>query len=275
MVPLQNFDMRTCFTNKYTSLNGNMISRLRNSLANAIEAQPLLPRMVVIVLDDDIMTEFPFSKKAKPKHIAGILHWLMVEYDRLVTGHKENLQQKSKKLGYPSFMFIEAPYHENFHNNERREIFNEGLRTAGNLHDRVAVLELKKIWDNSNSNLYMKNERRYSAEGLRTYWEAVDKTIRFADTIQFKKMNQKSMKSNNDEQTSADTKSNDHHKVKSKIIKISHRAQHSNSYDKYHWHRPSKERTHTKNHDRKRRSSGSRSPRGRSYNDEHHSRSRH
>ena len=132
------FDVKTCFTNKYSTLNGNLMSRLRNSLANAIDKQPLLPKLIVIILNDDVMSSFPFGPQTLPKNVARILHWLMVEFDRLITTHKERLSQESKKAGYPCFIWVEAPQHENFNNNNLRHIFNDGLAIAGNLHENVS-----------------------------------------------------------------------------------------------------------------------------------------
>ena len=182
------------------------------------------------------MSSFPFGPQTPPKNVARILHWLMVEFDRLITTHKERLPQKSKKAGYSCFIWVEAPQHDNFNNNTLRQIFNDGLAIVGNLHENVSVLGMKKIWDPSDYSLFLKKENRYSATGLRFFWESVDKTIRYADTIQFKKMTQQKSK-NKVKPVFSPVKA----KSASKVVKVTHK-QKNLDYDHYHWHSSSRRR---------------------------------
>ena len=54
-----------------------------------------------------------------------------------------------------------------------------------NLSILTSVLELKKIWDPSDSTLVEMN--RITPQGLTYYWEAVDRTIQYCDTTTLKK----------------------------------------------------------------------------------------
>ena len=82
-----------------------------------------------------------------------------------------------------------------------RSKFNRALNTAASFHDNTHVLELKKGWDMRDSSLFLKEESRYTSTGLTTYWEAVDKTVKYTDTILFKKLEkrEKQQKADNKE----------------------------------------------------------------------------
>ena len=49
-------------------------------------------------------------------------------------------------------------------------------------------LKLKTIRDTEDSSIFLSSEQRFTASGYCTYWEAVDKTIKYADTILMKKI---------------------------------------------------------------------------------------
>ena len=85
-------------------------------------------------------------------------------------------------------VWIEAPMHNNYYNNAEREAFNRALNNAVKYHDNTKVLQLKKVWNTEDTNLYIQESSRYTSVGLNTYWQAVDCTVRYADTILFKKL---------------------------------------------------------------------------------------
>ena len=88
----------------------------------------------------------------------------------------------------PQIVWIEAPVHSNFSNNTDRIEFNKSLNTAAQFYPKVHVLGLKKIWDPDNVNLYHKESRCFTADGYQYYWSAIDKTVKYADTILVKKL---------------------------------------------------------------------------------------
>ena len=175
--------------NRVNSLDTNTVSRYRNQLIGALLDKKVLPKIVVIIPDDDIINfiEDSFDAKLPPKEMGHVLNWLMNEYDKLISIHKENLPAKAKRAGYPQILWIEPPLHDNFLNNRERESFNSTLSTVAQFHPDTWVLKLKKIWDPNDNSLYMKEEQRFTAAGLKSYWDAVDKTVRYADTILLKK----------------------------------------------------------------------------------------
>ena len=51
----------------------------------------------------------------------------------------------------------------------------------------MSVLKLVKFWDHDNSDLFLEEQYRYTSEGLKMYWYAVDAAIRFWNVALSKK----------------------------------------------------------------------------------------
>ena len=87
----------------------------------------------------------------------------MVGFTRMVAAHRDNLPHKSKKnAGYPTFVWIEPPLHDNFDNNPLHAKFNKALNNVTQFHENVYALKLKKIWDEHDGNAYLKREEIHS-----------------------------------------------------------------------------------------------------------------
>ena len=51
------------------------------------------------------------------------------------------------------------------------------------LHNNVSTLALKKVWDSTNLKLFLKGSNRFTTSEFMAYWEAVDRTVRYFDSI--------------------------------------------------------------------------------------------
>ena len=183
----EHYEIQGYMSDKFMSNNQNMVSQFQNYLAKAIQEEILFPKMVVIVPDDDMVHYLNHQGQGITKPLCHMVDHLMGEFTKLVEIQKDFLLKKCKKLGYPQFIWIEAPLHDNFVNNHDRIKFNRALNTAVKFHDDTYVLKFKKVWDEKNSNLYFSEFRRFTNEGLNAYWMAIDATLKFADTILLKK----------------------------------------------------------------------------------------
>ena len=72
--------------------------------------------------------------------------------------------------------------------------FNHALEQVAQLHHNVSSLMLKKAWSATDQSLFLQDAQHFTADGYRAYWEAVDKTVRFCDSILLKKNEQKKFK---------------------------------------------------------------------------------
>ena len=70
------------------STNPSMISRIQNTLIKGITDDILLPKFILVLVNDDIIKlldqSFGFSDS-----IGRILHYIMMEHNRIIAAHKE------------------------------------------------------------------------------------------------------------------------------------------------------------------------------------------
>ena len=188
------FEISGFMNNAGSSLDKNPISRMRNMMKNALTDKLVMPKMMVFVFDADITTFAEKKEINTPRGMEHLLTWLMNEYDKLIACQKDYLPVKSRKMGYPQTIWIEAPLHMNQSdtNKQFRRLFHLSAGAISQFHENTWFLRLKKGWDDEDRSLFLKNEQRFTATGLRKYWEAVNKTVKYADTILLKKPEKKS-----------------------------------------------------------------------------------
>ena len=186
------FDV-TGFYNGMMSENPCIISRLANLMGHAILTKTvdnkLLPlsKLVVVVPDADIIRSLNDCASGLTKNFARLLNFIMTEHERSLASFRENLPAKSLKQGYPHVLWIQALMHDHFNDNLLRYKFNKSLEEAVMFHSNIKSLYLKKVWNSTNTNLYVKECQRFTSDGYYTYWEAVDKMVRYCDSIVLKK----------------------------------------------------------------------------------------
>ena len=189
----ENFDVVGFISSKYSHYDQNAVSRMCNTMVKAVQDQVILPKWVIIVFDDDLIKYISGRNPFAPTMtaVSKVIDNIMKEHIKVLQIQKEYLPRKSQRRGFPQLLWIEAPIHTSFDNNTDREKYNLCINDVAPLHENTYVLALKKIWDPDNLNLYHKDAWRFTAEGYKTYWSAVDKTIKYADTILLKKIQKK------------------------------------------------------------------------------------
>ena len=153
------------------------------------------PKLIIIVPDDDFIKLL--SKDLSDidselgsditKAFSRMLNYIMIEFERSTAAFKEHLPAKAVRHGFPKFLWIQAPYHDHFSDNNLRFKFNRILEEMVKFHMDTFTLSLKKVWNDKNPNLYIQEAHRFTAEGYSTYWEAADRTVRYFDSILLKK----------------------------------------------------------------------------------------
>ena len=200
-------------------------------LVEAIKEQTVLPKMIMVIPDNNLISCMDFGTKfGISRSIGRVMDWLMTEYDRLIKSAKDCLPIKAKRDNFPQIIWIQAPDHDNFPQMDSflRAKFNAALSTAAKFHANEHVLELKKVWDSHSLNLYLKEERRFTANGYVDYWMAVDKTVQYVNTILFRKVEKSKEKK---------SKSINSNIVGHASIKGGKQSPFKMKRDKYHWYR--------------------------------------
>ena len=186
----ERFEIASCMNNTDLSYDKNMISRFRNNLVGGLTDQVTLPKFIVVVPDNDIVHYFWYKEESDVFiRYSRLLKWIMSQYDRLICTQKEFLPLKAKKIDEPYFLWIQLPLHDRIHSKENRLRiqFNKALASVVTLHDNTFALDLKKGWDLADKSLYNRDERHFTAHGIGQYWLAVDKTVKYFETLLLKK----------------------------------------------------------------------------------------
>ena len=104
----------------------------------------------------------------------------MTELERGLRTFKSDLPAKCKKEGFPHILWILAPYHKNFENNDQRYKFNRAVEDACKFHCNASALELKKVWNSEDEGLF--STRRYTSDATNATGKQL--TRQFAIVIQ-------------------------------------------------------------------------------------------
>ena len=188
-----NFDT-SGFFNNFTSDNPSVTGRLSILLAIAAKCQLAgklvpLPKLIIVVPDDDLIKQLCKSDNVKgfSKPQSRLLNFIMTHHERCIAAFKETLPAKSIRSTHLSILWIQAPEHINFINNRLRYKFDKCLEEVTSLHSNVYTLQLKKVWNQDDQTLFLQDSQRFTALGYKNYWEAVDRTVRYFDSIVLKK----------------------------------------------------------------------------------------
>ena len=94
----EQFEVTGFMNDKSSSLDTNTLSRFRNNFVGAVTDQPVLPKFVVIVPDNDIIKYVWYRKDDVQDGYVRLFKWLMSQYNCMVASVKESsYQQKLKK----------------------------------------------------------------------------------------------------------------------------------------------------------------------------------
>ena len=189
------FDVSGYFGSGFINDNPSLISRMCNLMVSVMSCRQAnnkilpLPKIIVMVMDDDLLCLFKdVQDGVTAQPMSRILNHIMTEHECSIAVFKEFLPAKSVMDGYPHILWIQAPLHDKFANNGDRIIFNRCLEETIKLHGGVSCLALKKVWNPQNVNLFVESCNRFTNDGFHDYWEAVDHTVRFCDSILLKKL---------------------------------------------------------------------------------------
>ena len=158
-----------------------MLVRLQNSFAGAINKNVSLPKYILVVLEDDIITYLNYDGEGATQLFGDWITWLIEVSDTAISTRKEQLPIKAKRENEPCVYFTLAPRHHNFamQRNQVRDKFNFALETTlkAKKSPHMRVIKLKNYWTFDDKSLVTQD--KITEHGLYRYWEAVDSAFGF------------------------------------------------------------------------------------------------
>ena len=157
-------------------LNPSPIGRIRNSLVDLMQKKILLPKTIVVVMDDDLL---PKDKRNLSFSCGLLFHWLADEINKLIAVHHDRLPAKAKKEYPPTVIWISPPKHKNMENNDERDKMDRVMKGTISILERHILLRPKKVWDEQDGNLYRNG--RFTTVSFKQFWLSFDSAIQFWD----------------------------------------------------------------------------------------------
>ena len=159
-----------------------MLSRLQNTFASGLNKAKngLLPKYVVVVLDDDLVTYLDFQHDGAATLLGTWVQWLVQQFNELIEARAKQLPNRCGHVNMlPYFYWVSAPTHSLFSKdrNNLRMKFNLSLDSVIRSQDNMRVIRLKDYWNTSDTTLVVND--RMTENGLSAYWDAIDATFRF------------------------------------------------------------------------------------------------
>ena len=128
-------------------------------MVRALKEQVLLPKMIIIVVDDDIIRYLNFYNFGISEAFGKLINHIMVEHNRILEAYLEYLPKRAIPPGgeLPQIFWIALPLHTNFANNSARNKFTKALNTMAKFHLNVHVYSSLSncVWHAKASRLYL------------------------------------------------------------------------------------------------------------------------
>ena len=166
----------------YTSSNQNILSRLQISIAKAINEKIFLPKVIVMILHQDILEGLEKrSCELSASSMGTWLDWLATEVWAMIEKRKADLPNKAKKEMDPIIYWLPIPPSKQFKFAIRaiHAKFNNVLDSVIKKFDSMRVLKFKDHWNVEDSNLVNKNGNSLSKKGEFQLWKAMDASVQF------------------------------------------------------------------------------------------------
>ena len=197
------FEVNPVCNSRYSSPNTNILSRIQNAVASAINKRERLPEFMVVVLDDDLITFLDYKDTSSASLLGPWIEWLMNAINSLIRNRMDQLPEKAKIA--PFIYWAGAPLHKNFSKgrNMVRTKYNGCIEAEVKKRSNMRMLKSKEHWLFDRDALVDKD--KITELGMDKYWDSIDAAMKFniakrklflaratiADAAQFQSQNMK------------------------------------------------------------------------------------
>ena len=171
-------------TKDFRKRGDTLMAELKKNFIEAINEHVLLPKAVIIVLEEDLIKAANHFKKGAGIVYQTAVDWLFTELHRISVSYKEKLPSKARKFRNPQFLWVAATYHDRYGNgNFYREKFNTALKNAAAKYREMQILHLHS-WDQKDESKFCNG--KLTADGFSKYWIALNDAFQAWDKEQMR-----------------------------------------------------------------------------------------
>ena len=174
----KNFEVKI-FSSNSMEHNRSMMGRVLNKLIATMKTEILLPRIIIIVLDENLITTTKLKGSSMFNFFEEIINWLSRQFTRVIQAHKDVLPARAIKNSYPTCIWVAPPQNTGFSDNEIRVQVTRSIKQAILGKPDHIMLQLKNHWEFSDQRLVKYGS--LTQEGFNRYWKAIDLAIQFWD----------------------------------------------------------------------------------------------
>ena len=197
----QNFELKVFYSRVPESGNcarsnttrdvvSNCISRIHNTVVAALSRHAQIPKMMVVVLENDIINFLEYQGYGVTEMYGKVIEYLTKELQNTVIRFRNRyLPSKAFRSNWPQFIYITPSIHDSYKDNILRKKFTTEMNALLQNAPATLTLRFKQIWNPENKNL-VSTEGTITSAGVKSFWLALDKTIKFADHRLFRNYNQ-------------------------------------------------------------------------------------
>ena len=153
-----NFEVESYATNAIKSNNPSVLSRFRNLVMRAFGIFNKLPRLIVVVCEDDLAKAIHINDFGISEGYQRMCEWLIREYKRNLLTIKEKLPRKSICTDWPHILFLAPSVHKNYNNDKYRKKFTHAMENAlreSRNAENMSILRLRQMWDSEDGNIFL------------------------------------------------------------------------------------------------------------------------
>ena len=123
----------------------NLLLNLKRRLTRAINEHILLPKAIVIALDDDLLDYINHYEKGISVALGMALESLTNEFHSIINDYKQKLLSKARKYKYPTIFWMMIPQHTIYDQyNDFKDKFNIAVRKSVRNFREMETLVVKK-----------------------------------------------------------------------------------------------------------------------------------
>ena len=175
-----NYEYKMVCNSRFNSPTENMLIRLQNTFAAALNKKEMrMPKYIIVVLDDDLISFLRYSRKGLADIMERWVTWLVHNFEQLLVTKRNKLPKKAVRMGEPCVYWCAAPVHNNFDDSQNiaRKVFNSCLDSLLKGNQTMRVIKFKDHWNVHTEQLIRRGN--YTDYGYSSFWDAVDAAFKF------------------------------------------------------------------------------------------------
>ena len=178
-----NYQVRVIASSPVTSHVPDAIARLRNSMIKAWKKFNTIPKMIIIIPEDDVLNAVDFNGFGIKQMFENVIEWIVEEHMKIMDYYRKSAPGKAtkNKRFWPFYLWIGASIHTNYQNFSRRVKFNQSLEDVAKMHPKLAFLKPLQKWSTEDPTFYSRIDKRLSSLGLAALWTAIDNAVSYFD----------------------------------------------------------------------------------------------